>query len=68
MDEKHEKMFERIIVVLEEQLETNKITWKLYQQAKKTKMEYFLIWYLTGAWMVTIINLLLKLLLLLWKN
>ena len=43
MDEKHERMFERIIVVLEEQLETNKITWKLYQQAKKTKMEYFLI-------------------------
>ena len=67
MEEKHERMFERIIVVLEEQLETNKITWKLYQQAKKTKMEYFLIWYLTGAWMVITINLLLKLLLL-WKN
>lgn len=67
MEEKHERMFERIIVVLEEQLEINKITWKLYQQAKKTKMEYFLIWYLTGAWMAITINLLLKLLLL-WKN
>ena len=41
MEEKHERMFERIIVVLEEQLETNKITWKLYQQAKKNQNGVF---------------------------